>query len=314
MLFVQANRDQLLRIKDIEGLEIEPEEHFGSEILEGAEMGLLEVVIGPNSDLISGTLESTDFRNRYDGIVIAIQRHGHLVRERLARVRLGFGDTLLLRGPAFALEKLRRDPTFIVLEQVPVEEFRTEKIPVALAIVAAVVAVAALGVPILITSIAGCVLMRVTGCLHESIRWDVLLVLAGLIPLGLALEHTRGAQVLADLAARLAQYVSPLFVVGIFYAMTMVLTELISNTAAVVVMVPVGGATAQALGLDPRAVVLAIMFAASTSFSTPVGYQTNPMIYGPGGYEFLDFIRVGGPLNFLLAFVTPVYIYLLWGI
>lgn len=319
VLFVQADRDQLLRVKDIEGLEIEPDEHFGSEILKGAEMGLLEVVIGPNSDLISGTLQTTDFRKQYDCIVIAIQRHGHLIRERLGNVRLGFGDTLLLRGPAFALEKLKRDPNFIVTEQVPVEEFRTEKIPVALAIVAAVVIVAALGVPILITSIVGCVLMRLTGCLkmnelHEAIRWDVLLVLAGLIPLGLALEHTGGAQLLADLAARLAQYVSPLVVVGIFYAMTMVLTELISNNAAVVVMVPVGGAVAQAIGLDPKALVLAIMFAASTSFSTPVGYQTNTMIYGPGGYKFLDFLRVGGPLNLLLAIVTPVYIYLFWGI
>jgi len=94
----------------------------------------------------------------------------------------------------------------------------------------------------------------------------------------------------------------------------MILTELISNNATVVVMVPVGIATASAMGIDPKAVILAIMFAASTSFSTPVGYQTNTMIYGPGGYHFLDFLRVGGPLNLLLAIITPLLIYLIWGL
>jgi di/tricarboxylate transporter len=119
---------------------------------------------------------------------------------------------------------------------------------------------------------------------------------------------------LADLAARSAGHVPPLVVLGIFYVMAMILTELISNNATVVLMVPVGVATAETVGLDPRAFILAIMFAASTSFSTPVGYQTNTMIYGPGGYRFLDFTRVGGPLNLLLAVVTPIYLYFVWGL
>jgi di/tricarboxylate transporter len=150
--------------------------------------------------------------------------------------------------------------------------------------------------------------------LHQSIRLDVIFLLAGVIPLGLALERTGGAQLLANLAIQSAGYVPPLIVLGIFYLMAMLLTELISNNATVVVMVPVAVATATTLGLDPKAFILAIMFAASTSFSTPVGYQTNTMIYGPGGYKFSDFIRAGGPLNLLLAIVTPLYIYLVWGL
>jgi di/tricarboxylate transporter len=130
----------------------------------------------------------------------------------------------------------------------------------------------------------------------------------------LALERTGGAELLASLTAGAADYVSPLILLGIFYAMAMILTELISNNATVVVMVPVATATAVTLGLDPKAFILAIMFAASTSFSTPVGYQTNTMVFGPGGYKFLDFIRVGGPLNLLLAIVTPIYIYFVWGV
>ena len=114
--------------------------------------------------------------------------------------------------------------------------------------------------------------------------------------------------------AGVANFVPPLVVLALFYLMSMILTELISNNATVVVLVPVGIATAEALGLDARAIVLAIMFAASTSFSTPVGYQTNTLVFGPGGYKFLDFLRVGGPLNILLAIVTPIYIFLVWGL
>ena len=318
ILFIRANREQLLKIKDEEGLALEPEVRHGPPARD-EELGLLEVIIAPNSDLIGGTLESTNFRNRYNCTVIAIRKHGAVIRERLGQVRLDFGDTLLLQGERGALEQIKREPGFIVTEEVQLEAFRTEKIPVALAILGGVVLLAALGVPILVTALVGCVLMVLTGCLtvnelHESIRWDVIFLLAGVIPLGLALERTGGAQLLAGLATQLAQDAPPIVALFIFYIATMVLTELISNNAAVVVMVPVGVVAAETLGIDPRAVVLAIMFAASTSFSTPVGYQTNTMVYGPGGYKFTDFLRVGGPLNLLLALLTPLYIAWLWGL
>jgi di/tricarboxylate transporter len=319
ILFVKANTGQLRTIKDIEGLDIVSEVRLGGLERKSDQQELLEVVIGSNSDLIGGTLQTTNFRHHYNGTVIAIRQRGQLIRERLGQIRLHFGDTLLLRGTAVALAQIKREPGFIVSEEAPPEEFRTEKIPVALAIVGGVVIIAALGQPILVTALVGCVLMVLTGCLkmnelHQSIRLDVIFLLAGVIPLGLVLERTGGAQLLANLAIQSAAYVPPLIVLGIFYLMAMLLTELISNNATVVVMVPVAVATATTLGLDPRAFILAIMFAASTSFSTPVGYQTNTMIYGPGGYKFLDFIRVGAPLNLLLAIVTPIYIYLVWGL
>jgi di/tricarboxylate transporter len=319
VMFIKANAAQLLKIQAAEGVAIEPEVRLGDQVLESDQRGLMEVVIGPNSDLIGGTLKSTNFHHHYNSTVIAIRKHGELIQERLGEVSLGFGDTLLLRGSVGALEQLKREPGFIVTEEVQQEAFRTEKIPIALAIIVGVVLIAALGVPILVTAIVGCVLMVLTGCLqanelHDSIRWDVIFLLAGVIPLGLALEKSGGAQLLADLAARSADYVPSLVLLSIFYVMAMLLTELISNNATVVLMVPVGVATAQALGLDPRAFILATMFAASTSFSTPVGYQTNTMVYGPGGYKFLDFTMVGGPLNLLLAILTPIYIFLVWGL
>lgn len=280
----------------------------------------MEVVVSPNSSLIGGTLVETNFRSRYGCTALAIRKHGTLIRERLHHVRLGFGDSLLLQGYKEALEQIKRDPDFIVTEEVKQETFRTDKILPAVGIVAAVVIVAALGIqPILVTAIEGCVLMVLTGCLkitelHESIRWDVIFLLAGVIPLGIALEKTGGAQLLADFAAQLANYVPPIAILWVFYFFAMVLTELISNNATVVLLVPVGVATAHTLGLDPKALIFVIMFAASTSFSSPVGYQTNTMVYGPGGYKFLDFTRVGAPLNLLLWIVTPIYIYMLWGL
>lgn len=320
ILTVVASPDQLMNVSEIDGLAVEPVARLNGEALNQDEQrGVLEIVIGPNSDLVGRTLQTTNFRNRYQCTVIAIRKQGQVIHQRLGQVRLSFGDTLLLDGDRAAFDVIKRRPGFIVTEETKLESFRTSKIPIALAIVAGVVIVAALGQPILVTAVVGCVLMVLTGCLrmtelHESIRWDVILLLAGMIPLGIALERTGGAALLADLATESARYVPDLIVLMIFYLLTSVLTEFISNNASVVVMVPVGIATANTLDLDPRAFVLAIMFAASTSFATPTGYQTNMMVYGPGGYRFVDFLRVGGGLNLILTIATPVYIYVLWGL
>ncbi|CAN5594496.1 SLC13 family permease [soil metagenome] len=319
ILVVSGTTDELVAIRDDERLEFEAQARFQESDEFPGELGLLEVVVGPNSDLIGGTLISTNFRNRYGMTVIAMRRDGRVIRQRLGRVRFEFGDTMLLQGPPSAIERVKQERGFIVTEEPEIESFRTNKIPLALAIIAGVVIFAALGQPILMTAIVGAVLMVLSGCLtvqelHRSIRWDVIFLLAGMIPVGIALENTGGAELLADLAVESAAYVPALVVLYIFYATTMVLTELISNNASVVVMVPIGISTAMSLDLDAKAFILAIMFAASTSFSTPVGYQTNTMIYGPGNYKFTDFPRVGGPLNLLLLAVTPFYIWLVWGL
>ena len=319
ILVVSGGADALVAVREDSRLQIEAQARLDNTDQLPSEIRLLEVVIGRNSDLLGGTLISTNFRNRYDTTVIALRRSGRVIRQRLGDVRFEFGDALLLQGPPGAIEQVKQERGFIVTEEPEIETFRTNRIPIALAIVAGVVLFAALGQPILVTAMVGAVLMVVTGCLtvqelHESIRWDVIFLLAGMIPVGIALENTGGAELLADLAVDSAEYLPALAVLYIFYATTMVLTELISNNASVVVMVPIGISTALSLNLDPKAFVLAIMFAASTAFTTPVGYQTNTMIYGPGGYRFTDFPRVGGPLNLLLLIVTPFYIWLIWGL
>ncbi len=319
MLFVQTNPKQLLKFCETAKVAIEPEMRFHEPAQKNERQRMFEVVIGPTSELIGNTLQGSDFRYRYKSVVIAIRTQAGIIHERLGQVSLNFGDTLLLWATPLAIDQIKRNPGFIVTEEVQLEVYRTDKARWALLIILGVVIGAVLGLPILTTAIVGCVLMVLFGCLtmtefHESIRWDVLFLLAGVIPLGLALERTGGAQLLANIAALSAEYVAPIVVLGIFYLMAMVMTGLISNNATVVVMVPVGVATAQTLGLDGRAFILAIMFAASTSFFTPIGYQTNTMVYGPGGYRFLDFTKVGLPLNILLAITTPIYIYWLWGV
>ncbi len=321
ILLIWASSENLLRLKDAEGIANEAEARLEGEVTEKARDNIefMEVIVGPNSDLIGTTVASSNFRNRFGVTVIAIRKHGSLLRDRLGHVRLGFGDTLLLQGDAPSFDLIRRDRGFIVTEQASIESFRTRKIPVAIGIVAGVVLFAAFGQPILVTAIVGCVLMVLTGCLrvdelHESIRWDVIFLLAGMIPLGIMLERTGGAQLIADQAVRLAGVVPAIGVLYIFYIVTSLLTEVVSNNATAVIMVPIGVSSAVTLGVQPSAIVLAIMFAASTSFATPMSYQTNTMIYGIGGYTFRDFVRVGGLLNLIMMATTPLWIYLFWGI
>jgi len=320
-LFIETSSSRLLQLEQQVGLSLPPEkgDALKKGVWTGKERGLIEVVIGPTSDLIGGTAKSTSFRSHFNCTIIAIRHHGTVLRERLNSFRFHFGDTLLLRGTQEELDVVKREPGFIaVTAEIEKENFRTHKTPIALGIIGGVVLLAALGTPILVTAIVGAVLMVWTGCLrvnelHDAIRWDVIFLLAGIIPLGLALERTGGAALLANLATGSAEFLPPVMVLMVFYLVTVLLAEFISHSAAVVVMVPVGVATGVSLGFDPRAFVLACMFAASMSFSTPVGYQTNAMVYGPGGYKFLDFTRVGAPLSLLMSIMVPIYIYYFWG-
>jgi di/tricarboxylate transporter len=200
------------------------------------------------------------------------------------------------------------------------ESFDKRKIPLAFGIVAAVVAVAALDlVPIMVSALAGIVAMIFTGCLrpadaYDAVNWDVVFLLAGVIPLGIAMEESGAAAYLGDLIVGFGALVSPVVLLGVFYLFTALLTNLVSNNASVVLMIPVAVDAAVALGSNPFAFVLAVTFAASTAFMTPVGYQTNLMVYGPGGYRFTDFVRVGLPLQLLLTLVTPLGIAFFWSV
>jgi len=206
------------------------------------------------------------------------------------------------------------------VQEVPLVEFRLHRLPHVLAIFAGVVGVAAVGVfPIVVTALAGAVLLVITGILtmrefYQAIRWDVIILLAGLIPLGTAFVKTGAAATLAAIIeGNVAGYPTWALLFAL-YAFTALLSAFLSNNGTVVLMVPVAVSAALGLGLDPTPFVLAVAYAASTSFMTPIGYQTNTMVYGPGGYRFSDFFRVGAPLNLILAVVTTVALSRMYGL
>jgi di/tricarboxylate transporter len=319
---LRTDRDTLVELLDVDGLDIVPEAEVTDEELEVAERAtnLVEVVVPPRSSLVRESLETTNFRLRYDATVLAIRRGGEVIHRRMDEVRLRPGDTLLVQAAATSIDRLNNNPDLIVAQEVERPDFRTSKTPIAVGIVVAVVAAAALTpIHIAAAALAGAVGMVATGCLkpaeiYDAVQWDVVFLLAGVIPLGIALEETGGASLLADGVVQSATLLPPIGVLGLLYVVTALLTNVISNNASVVLMIPVAYETAVQLGSPRISFVLAVTFAASTAFMTPVGYQTNLFVYGPGGYRFTDYIRVGGPLQAIFAVVTTLGIAFFWGV
>ena len=318
---VRADRESLQAVMDLEGLSLLDEEVTEAE-LEAVETAqtLVEIIIPSGSPLVGKTLESATFRQRYDANVLAVRSHGDLVRERMDRIPIRVGDTLLIQATEDSIDRLARTRDFIVAHEPTSPDYRTDKIPHAIAIILGVVLLPALDVlPILVSALGGVVVMTLTGVLrpnelYESVDWNVIFLLAGVIPLGIALEQTGGSAIIGEMVAGTADMLPVIGVLWVFYLATSLITNGISNNASVVLMIPVAIEAAQGVGANPFAFVLAVTFAASTAFTTPMGYQTNLMVYGPGGYRFTDFFRVGAPLQLLLSVVTTVGIALLWGL
>ena len=317
-LRLRAARDTLAEVVDLDGLSVvgTPSEPDLGEIDET--QTLVEVVVPSGSFLVGESLASATFRQRFDATVLAFRSRGTLVRDRMEDVEVQVGDTLLVQGPASSIDRLAATREFIVAHEVDNPDYRREKAPVAVATILGVVGLPALGLlDIVASALAGVVVMVLTGVLrpqelYETVDWQVVFLLAGVIPLGIALEQSGAAALIGSLVAETATVLPPLGVLWVFYVTTALVTAVVSNNASVVLMLPVAVAAARDVGADPFAFVLAVTFAASTAFISPVGYQTNLFVYGPGGYEFSDYLRVGAPLLLLLSVVTVVGIAVGW--
>ncbi|ELR99904.1 SLC13 family permease [Gloeocapsa sp. PCC 73106] len=324
ILLVYCTRDDLLKIKEEKGLELFPNIQFQEDdltsTLSSGEEGLAEVLILSNSRLVGTTLKDIRFRQRYNSTVLAIRRGSELLKGRLGKIPLRFGDLLLVQGPKQSLVGLQTTRELLVLEQKEPELLRKDKAWVALAIIFGVIVAAAFEwVPILQGSLAGIILMVITGCLrpgevYGSVRWDIIFMLAGLIPLGIAMDNSGATAWLADGLVAIGGNLSGYALLTFFYLVTSIMTEILSNNAAVILMIPVAVNVANTLGLNPLAFMFAVTFAASNSYMTPIGYQTNTMVYTPGSYKFLDFTRVGAPLNLILTILTPLLIIWMYGL
>jgi di/tricarboxylate transporter len=277
----------------------------------GGEPTLAELLVPPGSRAVGRSLRMLGVRDRFQVELLGVRRGGSPVAERFREVPLAVGDLVLVQGEPDSLRRIHEGREFVLIGAVTPPVRRHRRLKLAVLILAAVVCLAALDVmPILLSALLGVIAMFVTGCVtpdeaYEDVDWMVLVLLGSIIPLGLAMQKTGAAAWVADGILTLAAPVGSHGLLGGFYLLTSLLTEIISNNAAAVLLTPIAVATAQELGISPMPFIVAIMLAASNSFMTPIGYQTNTFIYGPGGYRFTDFLRVGAPLNVLLVLAAP---------
>ncbi|QLK24517.1 anion permease [Natrinema zhouii] len=320
VLVVRTDRNAITALEDATGVELVGRPDGATAAMTAADGVLTELVVSLDSQLVGEHLDLEWFREEFDAAVLGLRSRGELVGERIVGKRLAVGDTLLVQASPDALDRLARGDDVIVAREPPRPDYRTEKAPIAVAIMLGVVVVAALELyPILISALAGVVAMVVTGVLepnelYDAVEWDIIFLLAGVIPLGIALEESGGAALLAFAVVEAAGPLPEIVVLWLFYLLTALLTNVISNNASVVLLIPVAAAAAAGIGANPFAFVLAVTFAASTAFLGPIGYQTNLFVYGPGGYRFGDYARIGAPLQLVLSLVTVLGIAIFWGV
>ena len=227
---------------------------------------------------------------------------------------------LLLQGPKESFLGLQTSRDLLFIGDRDLETLRRDKAGIAVAIGLGVVLATAFGIlPILVSALLGVVLMVVTGCLkpgevYQAVRWDIIFLLAGLIPLGIAMDKSGTTVWLAENLVAIGGNLSGYWLLTLFYIVTILITEVLSNNASVLLLLPVAVEVAKSLNFNPMAFILVVTFAASSSFMTPIGYQTNTMVYSAGGYKFIDFARVGAPLSLLMALIVPPLIIILYGL
>jgi len=282
------------------------------------DLRLAEAVVTPNSRFVGRRVRDLGLSRRHGIHVLAVRRLGRQHHKNLRVQRLDAGDVLLLQGEPTALRTIHDMGDVLLMQAAESQLTIPKKAPLAIAILLGVVALGASGAaPFALLAIAGAVAMLLTGCLTvrnatRALDPSVLLLLAGMIPLGLAMEHSGLAAVLADQVVAATGDAAPWVLVAAFYLLTSVLTEFVSNNATAVLMTPICFVIAEQLGMDPKPLLIAVTFAASACFSTPIGYQTNTMVMGPGGYTFRDYLKVGLPLNITLWIVASALIPIIW--
>ena len=318
LLLVRGSVQNIVKFTAGENLQSLGDAVLGDEDLQAEDVILAEAVIAPNSTLIGYTVKEINFRQRFSAFVLAVQSHGTTFRDKIGRIPLHFGDSLLLQGSSKAIQNLQNNQDFLMLEEVKLEKYRTNKALLAIGIIALVVLFSALELlPIMVAAIFGAVLMVITGCInikeaYANIDWMVIFLLAGLIPMGIALQKSGLVRSAADNLLILFGDLSPVFILSALYIGTVLLTSILSNTATAIVVAPIGISMALSLGVNPKPFLMAIMFGASTSLITPIGYQTNTLVYSPGRYKFIDYLKVGLPLNIMAWLIVTLLIPIFW--
>ena len=317
ILFVRGTLENFIRMKEVEGITLLTDEKLTQAELEQEDNELVECLLTDDSDLVGKSLMSTNFRQVFGAFILAIRREGDIIRKKIAHMQLHAFDTLLVYGPTKKISTLSDRGDFIVLGKVEARLQKDRFWWVSIYVVLISISLASIGyVPILKGAFISVVILLCLKIItaqesYQSIHWQVIILIAALIPIGIVLQSTGTADWIGNNISRFIYLFSiswqPYVLLATIYFITMILTEISSNVATAIIMVPIAIAVSGQIGLESRPFVFAVAFAASASFITPIGYQTNLMVYGPGGYKFSDYIRVGLPLS-LLLFLTAVII------
>jgi di/tricarboxylate transporter len=317
-LLVEGKMEDLRTMRGLQDLEIERETPPELRDLESERVGIAEAVLSPHTTLVGKTLRQLDFREKYGLSVLAIWRHGRAYRSNLRDMALRFGDALLLYGPREKFKVLGHEPDFLVLAEEAQEAPRLNKAPLAILLMGAVVLSVVLGrLPIYIAAVAGATLMVLTGCLdmeevYRFIEWKAVFLIAGMLPLGIAMEKSGAARFLAENAVAAVGGLGPMAVLASLFVVTALAAQVIPTHAVAVLMAPIAFNIASVQGISPYASAMVVAFSTSASFLLPVGHPANVLIMGPGGYRFADYAKVGIPLTLVLLVVALLVIPLFW--
>lgn len=316
LVFV-GNIESMRSLYSQQGLQPAPEQLFKLDTPRHQRC-LVEAVVSHTCPLVGKTIKEGRFRNVYNAVVIAVARNGERLHGKLGDIRIHAGDLLLIESHAGFIPRQKDSHDFYLVSGVANSTPRRfEKAPWAFAVLAGMVLVAAMGwlsmLKAALLAAAAMVLLRccTTAQARRSIEWNVLIVISAALGLGVALEQTGAAAAIAGFLMELVKG-NPAIALAMVYLITTFFTEIITNNAAAVLVFPIAMNSAEALGVNPMPFVICIMVAASASFATPIGYQTNLMVYGPGGYRFSDYLRIGIPLNLLFGVLSVLLVPLIW--
>jgi di/tricarboxylate transporter len=329
ILKVRCNVEKIKTLKERQGIALKTDLKFQNASNDGKTkeveddpMVMVEAVIATNSDFEGKTVKEIGFRQKFGATVLAIRHRGEVMHDKVATTVLRSGDTLLIeverdKLPMLQQLELKGRNTFLIVTEVDLPKFRKSKMLTVVFTLVAIIALASLEIlPIMVAAIAGSMFLVVTRCItmeeaYTAIDWKVIFLLAGAISMGVALDTSGAARLISGFLIDIVGAIGPIAIVSVLYLITSLLTETMSNNASAVLLAPIAIAASVEMGVDARPFLMAITFAASSSFMTPVGYQTNTMIYGVGGFRFADFLRVGTPLNLifwiLATFLIPVF-------
>ena len=322
ILFIRGSVDSFLRLKTIEKLSMLTDEKLNQSELVQENNVLVECLLTNKSELIGTSLMEANFRRRFGSFVLAIRREGTIIRKKLAYIILRAYDTLLVYGSREKVQEMASTGDFIILEELETSLKKHKLWWLSSILIIAVMLLSALGiVPILKGAIIAVVILLTLKVIspveaYNSIHWQVIVLIATLIPLGHAIQTSGTADWIGNniiiLVRLFPDQMQPRMLLALIYLLTIILTETSSNAATAIIVTPIAIVSSINLGLDPRPFIFAVCFAASASFITPIGYQTNLMVYGPGGYKFKDFIRVGFPLSVIIWILGIIFIPVFW--